>query len=119
MQENQQMPGYNYRRRQGHYQHWLEHYQQYDVCAVANGVDLLTIVTFESFDVVITDLVMTDLNGASAAEIMKMQGNTTPVIALTGVSPEDANFVKDKFTRIFHKPINISELFEYVETLLG
>jgi len=93
--------------------------QGYDVIAVANGVDLLTIVTFESFDVVITDLIMADLNGAAAAEIMKMQGNMTPVIALTGVSPQDMDLVKDKFTKIYHKPVNISEVFRYIESLIG
>jgi DNA-binding response OmpR family regulator len=91
----------------------------YDVEAVTNGVDLLNIAADKKFDVVITDLVMPDLNGASATEIMKLQGNTTPVIALTGLSQQDVNFVQDKFTRIFHKPINVGELFEYIESLLG
>lgn len=91
----------------------------YDVVAVDNGVDLLTIAADEHFDLVITDLMMADLDGASAAEIMKMQGNTTPVIALTGRSLEELHLVQDKFTRIYHKPCNISELFEYIESLIG
>src|SRR6185369_9785431 len=90
----------------------------YDVSAVTNGVDLLTIVTFECFDVVITDLVMADLNGSSAAKLMKMQGNITPVIALTGVSPEETDLVKDKFTKIYHKPVDMSELFIFIESLI-
>jgi CheY-like chemotaxis protein len=93
--------------------------QGYDVSAVTNGVDLLTIVTFESFDVVITDLIMADLNGASAAEILKMQGNTIPVIALTGLSPLEMSLVQDKFTKVYYKPCNYNELFEYVESLIG
>jgi len=91
----------------------------YDVIAVTDGVDLLTIVADEKFDVIITDLMMPHLDGASAAEIMKMQGNTTPVIAFTGVSPQDLDLVKEKFTKIYYKPINISEVFEYVESLFG
>ena len=89
----------------------------YEVVAVTNGVDLLKIAADNKFDVVITDLVMPDLNGASATEIMKLQGSTVPVLALTGLSKEDVNFVQDKFTRIFHKPINVGELFEYIESL--
>ena len=92
--------------------------QGYDVSAVTNGVDLLTVVTFESFDVVITDLIMADLNGTSAAEIMKMQGHTTPIIALTGVSPQDPILLNNKFTKIYHKPVDISELFNYLKSLL-
>lgn len=93
--------------------------QGYDVVAVANGIDLLTIAANEHFDLVITDLMMADLDGASAAEIMKMQGNTTPVIALTGLSPHDLNLVKTKFTKIYHKPCNYRELLDYVESLIG
>ncbi|MBK5274937.1 MAG: response regulator [Desulfuromonadales bacterium] len=92
--------------------------QGYDVIAVTNGVDLLSVAAHEHFDVVITDLMMADLDGASATEIMKMQGNTTPVIALTGVSTDDLHLIRDKFTRIFQKPVNISELFEYVDSLI-
>ncbi len=90
----------------------------YDVTAVTNGVDLLTAVVDEKFDVVITDLMMPDLDGTSAAKIMKMLGNTTPVIAITGVSTDDIDSFRDSFTRVFHKPIKVSEIFEYVELLL-
>jgi DNA-binding response OmpR family regulator len=93
--------------------------QGYDVTTVTNGVDLLSIAANERFDVVITDLMMKDLDGAAAAKIMKMQGSTTPVIALTGASAHDLRFVEDTFTRIFYKPVNIRALFEYVETLIG
>ncbi len=94
-------------------------FQGYEVVAVTNGVDLITIAADERFDVVITDLTMPDLNGASATEIMKLQGSRTPVIAITGHNPQDIGLVQDKFIKIFHKPINISELFEYVASLLG
>jgi len=91
----------------------------YDVEAVTNGVDLLNVATGKKFDVVITDLLMPDLDGASATEIMKLQGTATPIIALTGVSPQDLTLVQDKFSKIFHKPINAVELFEHIESLIG
>jgi two-component system, cell cycle response regulator CpdR len=91
----------------------------YDVTAVSNGVDLLSVVAVEKFDVVITDLMMADMDGASAAINMKMQGNTTPVVALTGVPAHKMRRVQDSFTRIFNKPVNVRELFEYVESLIG
>src|ERR1035437_10066694 len=83
----------------------------YDVVAVTNGADLLTIVAKEKFDLIVTDLIMPDLNGAAATEIMKLQGNTTPVIALTGLSHQDIGLVKDKFIKVFYKPINVDKLF--------
>jgi DNA-binding response OmpR family regulator len=90
----------------------------YDVESVTNGVDLLTVASDKKFDAVITDLNMPGLNGASATEIMKLQGDTTPVIALTGLSRKKVSLVQDTFTRIFHKPTNLGELFDYVESLL-
>jgi CheY-like chemotaxis protein len=91
----------------------------YTVEAVTNGIDLLAIASKEKFDVVITDLIMPDLNGVSAAEIMKLQGSTTPVIALTGLSPQDIIPFEENFTKVFHKPINTDKLFEYIQSLLG
>lgn len=91
--------------------------QGYDVTTVTNGVDLLAIAAKERFDVVITDLMMKELDGASAARIMKMQGHATPVIALTGISAHDILDIQESFTRIFYKPVNVKELFEYIETL--
>ena len=90
----------------------------YDVTTVVDGVDLLHIAAVERFDVIITDLMMPHLNGASAAEIMKLQGNTTPVIALTALTHEDLSHVQDKFTRIYNKPCDVGELFKYVESLI-
>lgn len=91
----------------------------YDVVAAVDGVDILYISADEKFDVIITDIVMPHLNGASAIEILKMQNNTTPVIVLTALSPSELLPIQDSVTKIFHKPCDINELFEYVELLIG
>jgi DNA-binding response OmpR family regulator len=91
----------------------------YEVVVVTDGVDLLTTSTNERFDLIITDLMMKHLDGASATEVMKMQGNTLPVIAITALSPKEIHLVKDKFIKIYYKPCNYKELFEYVESLIG
>jgi DNA-binding response OmpR family regulator len=90
----------------------------YDVVTVTNGEELLDIASEENFDLIITDIIMPGLNGAVATESMKLQGCTTPIIALTGLSPHDVSLVKTEFNKIYHKPININELFEYVDSLL-
>jgi two-component system response regulator MprA len=92
--------------------------QGYKVTTVTNGVDLLIIAAEEQFDIIITDLMMKDLDGAAATEIMKMQGNTTPVIAITGVLEPALYPIQDKFARIFKKPVNVGELFNYVNELI-
>ena len=90
----------------------------YDVVSVADGLEYLSAVSKEHFDLVITDLMMPDLNGASATAIMKLEGDNTPVIAVTALSEENTCHIKDKFTKIFHKPIDSKELFDYIKTLL-
>jgi len=89
----------------------------YDVITVTDGLDLLAIAAVEKFDVIITDLMMPNMTGASAAEIMKLQGNATPIIALTALTPHDMDLVQSSFAKIYHKPCNISELFDFVESL--
>lgn len=91
----------------------------YHVVAVTNGVDLVEAASQEDFDVVITDLMMPDLNGASASEILKFQGSEVPVIALTALAHQELDLVKDKFAKIYQKPVNYCELFDYVGQLLG
>jgi len=91
----------------------------YDVIAVSDGVDILNFADDEKFDLIITDLMMANLSGASATEILKTQGDTTPVVALTALSPQEINIVQDDFIKIFYKPCDFGELFEYVESLIG
>jgi CheY-like chemotaxis protein len=91
----------------------------YEAVAVTDGIDLLTAYSNERYDLIITDLKMDNLDGASATEIMKMQGITIPIIALTAFSPKEIHLVKDKFTKIYYKPCDYNELFEYVESLIG
>ena len=91
----------------------------YEVVAVTNGFDLLAMAAKEKFDLVITDLLMPDLDGTSATEIMKLQRDKTPILALTALSPNDVLSVQSTFTKIFHKPCDYNDLFEYVESLIG
>lgn len=94
------------------------HLQGYEVVAVDNGADLLNVVTDGNFDVVITDLVMPDLNGVSAAEILKLHGSKVPIIALTGLAPQDVDEFAGNFTRVYYKPVNATELFQYINKLV-
>jgi DNA-binding response OmpR family regulator len=90
----------------------------YEVKTVSNGDELLDIVSEERFDVVITDIIMPDFTGALATEIMRLQGNKVPVIAMTGLTAEELEIVGTEFSRVFHKPIKANELFDYIDSLL-
>jgi CheY-like chemotaxis protein len=90
----------------------------YDVVAVTDGCELIAVANNEKFDVILTDLIMPDLNGVSAIEIMKLRGITTPVIALTGLSPDDVGQLQSSFTKVYHKPVNVDDVFQYIGELL-
>jgi DNA-binding response OmpR family regulator len=90
----------------------------YEVVSVADGVEVLSIAAQEKFDVIITDVKMPNLDGASASEAMKMQGDVTPVIALTALSPQEMELGLDKFIKVFYKPYDVRKLFSYVKTLI-
>ena len=90
----------------------------YKVVTADNGIRLLAASTREKFDVIVTDIMMPDLNGVASTDVMKFKGDTTPIIALTGLSPQDIASSKDRFSKVFHKPVDINALLEYVESLL-
>jgi DNA-binding response OmpR family regulator len=91
----------------------------YEVTAVNDSLEYLVAVSKTDFDLILTDIMMPDLNGASATEIMKLQGCAVPVIALTALTPEDIRLVKNKFDRVFHKPIDLADMFKHIEILLS
>jgi DNA-binding response OmpR family regulator len=91
----------------------------YDAVSVPDGVELLTVTAKEKFDVIITDVKMPNLDGASASQIMKLIGDTTPIIALTALSPQEMELAMDRFAKVFYKPYDVRELFAYIKTLIG
>jgi DNA-binding response OmpR family regulator len=92
--------------------------RRYQVVSVTSGVKLIEAATEGKFDLIVTDILMPDLDGVASAEIIKLNGAITPIIALTALSPQDLYQSQNTFTMIFYKPIKMNELFEYIETLL-
>jgi DNA-binding response OmpR family regulator len=91
--------------------------QGFDVIAVADGAEMLSIVNASKFDLVITDLNMPKLNGASVAEILELKRDKTPIIAVTGQSEHDVRWLKEKFLKIFYKPLDTKALFKFIKNL--
>ena len=93
--------------------------QGYDVISAADGGDLLLLASEEHFDLIITDLMMAGLDGVTATDILKMHDKTTPIIVVTSLDQQETSFLENKFTKIYHKPGDFKELFDYIGSLIG
>ena len=84
----------------------------YVVSGVTDGIDLLSTFEKDKFDLIITDLLMVNLNGASAIEILKMQGSTVPVVALTGRTHQETQYVEDTFVRSISQTLQFQRVVQ-------
>ncbi|PCJ99499.1 MAG: hypothetical protein COA45_05535 [Zetaproteobacteria bacterium] len=77
----------------------------------------------EKFDIIITDLIMPDLDGLGILEYLKEKEDKTPVLILSGggttISADTAlSSVKNSATAILSKPIKFKELIDQVNLIL-
>jgi DNA-binding response OmpR family regulator len=90
----------------------------FSVVCVSDGIGLLTAMEKDDFDLIITDLMMVNLDGMAAIDILKKRGYTIPVIALTGRTHQETKDFEGKFDKIFRKPCNFRDLINYANSLI-
>ena len=71
----------------------MEGHRAFTAC---DGNEAIRMVNEYKPQLVITDIIMPDFTGALATEIMRLQGNNVPVIAMTGLTPVAILYGKDK-----------------------
>lgn len=92
-----------------------------DIICAANGKEAVEKITADSFDLVLMDIQMPDMNGYEASKIIRDGGDETPIIALTAnnrkeVREECFACGMDDF---IGKPIDFEELTQKVKHWLG
>jgi len=90
----------------------------YRITAVDSGREALELLGRESFDLVLTDLTMADVDGWIIARSVKMRHPGTPVILLTGTRYGKEGVTGSGVDLILTKPCNWQELSRAVEMLL-
>jgi len=71
-------------------------YEGFDVKTVFNGVEALSLLEKEKFDLILLDLVMPKLDGFGVLEVLKSKGNKIPIIVSSNLSQkEDYQRAKD------------------------
>ena len=95
----------------------------YDVATANSAGSALELATDQSFDLIISDIGMPEMNGYQLAESLRGLSDyrTTPLIAVTGYTEYDdrGRSLRAGFDAHLTKPINPSQLLELVSRYLG
>ncbi len=95
----------------------------YDVATASNGRIGVKLYQSQAFDVVITDLIMPDMEGIETISTLRKTNPDVKVIAISGGGrngPEDYLHLAGKLgaAQTFSKPVDRNKLLDAVKTLL-
>jgi two-component system alkaline phosphatase synthesis response regulator PhoP len=92
----------------------------YEVTSAYDGVQALTAIENEYFDLVILDVMLPELDGISVAETIRLQNNEVPVLMLSAknTSADRVLGLKKGADDYLTKPFNLEELLLRVHKLI-
>jgi DNA-binding NtrC family response regulator len=96
--------------------------KKYDVISASNGLDGLKLLDEEgeTFDLVITDLVLPNISGVAVISIVKNRFPNTPVIAITGWGEHPEALAKEaQADLVLEKPFKLPSLEKAAKRLLS
>lgn len=98
---------------------WLEH-TGYQVTQAANGTEALDILQHESFDVVLTDMILGDIDGIAVLHSARQQPYRPEVILLTGHGTLESSIaaLRGGAGEYLLKPCSTKELLDSVQRAL-
>jgi CheY-like chemotaxis protein len=97
--------------------------QNYEIFSAKNGVQVLSMLENENFDIILMDINMPQMDGMECArQIRKLSDpkkSSVPIVAITGNA---MNYSKEEFqaagiNEYLQKPLNFDNLVETVKTL--
>jgi PAS domain S-box-containing protein len=96
--------------------HTLER-RRFEVTVAASGIEALQVVERESFDLVLTDLMMPEMSGRELIERLAVSWPTQRVVAMSGYSRDDGDGAADA-VQILAKPFTNAQLFAAIRDAL-
>jgi two-component system, chemotaxis family, chemotaxis protein CheY len=92
-----------------------------DIAQANNGEEALERLADGPVDLILTDMNMPGMDGIAMVRQLRRQGDTTPVIMLTGEDDArtQARAKRVGVTHYVHKPIDADELSETIQRTLG
>lgn len=95
--------------------------KKYNVVSASNGLDGLKLLDEEgeTFDLVITDLVLPNISGVAVISIVKNRFPNTPIIAITGWGEHPEALAKEaRADLVLEKPFKLPNLEKAAKELL-
>lgn len=98
---------------------------EYEVTLAANGMEAVSMIGQAPFDLIITDLVMPEMNGIDLITAIQKLNPSLKIIAMSGGGGINGRFDYLPVAqligaeKIFRKPFEISQMKEAVKGLLG
>ena len=92
----------------------------YSVKGVTNGIEALSAMENDFFDLIISDIMMPEMDGYELVQTIRDSGNTTPVLMITakdGFEDMRRGFVSGTDDYMV-KPVNVNEMVLRVQALL-
>lgn len=98
--------------------------QGYEVDFAENGQQGLEKAKASSYDLIITDILMPELDGTEVIMQLRSGGSQTPILAISaggdGVSADQAlTLAKEKASAVMEKPFSKEELLDQMQQLIG
>jgi CheY-like chemotaxis protein len=98
--------------------------QGYEVEFASNGTQGLQKAQSSKYDLVITDILMPELDGTEVIMSLRSSGSKVPILAISaggdGVSAKQAlTLAKEKATAILEKPFSKEDLLKAIKTLIA
>ncbi len=95
--------------------------QKYDLVTASTGFEGINLFNadVDSFDLVITDLIMPDISGVGVITMLKKKRPDIPIIAITGYGKHPELLATEaKADVVLEKPINLKMLNNYIISLV-
>lgn len=90
------------------------------VYAVDNTADALNMMNESKFDLIITDLIMPDMNGLDFIKQLRKRGNNAPVVITSGLNPKKVMINLDEYgiSEYIVKPFTINDIKQKLSKLM-
>lgn len=91
----------------------------YEIDIAGNGVKAISCIENRSYDLIITDYVMPEMDGIELTRWTKEKYPSIPILVLTADGLEGDNFLKSGATACIRKPFEIAKLQKMITVILS